>query len=234
MARWQFWRLPFWYYCLYWSIVGLSLHLLPYFVYMNSEGSGHTLQMHWLVWSFAARRCKIKIQNHDTGFLTISIERYQTFSMKCYLLYARQRRVGLHTLNTFPQILYLHEPWFSLFASIILSILQNRHISEHNRARHDTTWRNTWSGSAMFAQSDKLHTSRKTKKMPDPMPFPVTNVKWFGSRSAPISRVWPGSNYLHVTSPHQWERISQGEWAWMYTCVKNNFHIKILRRNSGW
>ena len=37
-------------------------NLLPYFVYTNSEGSGQTLQMHWLVWGLAARWCKIKIQ----------------------------------------------------------------------------------------------------------------------------------------------------------------------------
>ena len=63
-------------------IFGLSLHLLPYFMYTNSEASGQTLQMHWLVWAFADRRCKINIQNHDTGFQS---NNNQTFSMKCYL-----------------------------------------------------------------------------------------------------------------------------------------------------
>ena len=143
---------------------------------------------------------------------------------------------AIRTLNTLPQILYLHEPWISLFASIILSILQNRHISEHYRVRPDATWRNIWSGSAMFAKSDELQTSKKTKKMPDPIPFPVTDAKWFGSRSAPVSCVWPESNCLHVTSPHNENGISQGEWAWMYIHVSRMiFTLKFLgQRNSGW
>ena len=39
------------------QIVSLSIHLLSYFMYVTSEGSGETGCTHSLVWAFDARRC---------------------------------------------------------------------------------------------------------------------------------------------------------------------------------
>ena len=55
-------------------IFGQTLRLLPYFVCVNSEGSGKTVQMRRLAWAFAGRLCD-KYHNlvswlnyyHDTG-----------------------------------------------------------------------------------------------------------------------------------------------------------------------
>ena len=82
----QIWR--------YWPIYGLSFHLLPYFMYTNSEGSGQTLQMHWLVWAFAARQCKNKIPD----FLQSKLKNIKLFSMKCYLLCIVWRRTRVRSI----------------------------------------------------------------------------------------------------------------------------------------
>ena len=91
------------------------------------------------------------------------------------------------------------------------------------------TWRNTWSGSAMFAKSDKLQTSRKTTSCNrcemiliqiSPCFSCLTWVKLFARGKSARGK-----------SLHQRRSgitVKLNEHGCIYTCVKNNFHIKIL------
>ena len=94
----------------------------------------------------------------------------------------------------------------------------------------NATWRITWSGSAMFAKSDKLQTSRKTTSCNrcgmiliqiSPCFSCLTWVKLFARGKSARSK-----------SLHQRRSgitVKLNEHGCIYTCVKNNFHIKILR-----
>ena len=92
------------------------------------------------------------------------------------------------------------------------------------------TWRNTWSGSAMFAKSDKLQTSRKTTSCNrcemiliqiSPCFSCLTWVKLFARGKSARGKS------LHQRRSRITVKLN--EHGCIYTCVKNNFHIKILR-----
>ena len=142
---------------------------------------------------------------------------------------------SLHFPKYFIFMKYLSRPWPSLSANIILSIKQKRHISEHySLTRSCMTQHLVWICNVhQVWQTANLGKDKENAGLH--ALTPVTNVKWFGTRSTPVSLAWPGSNCLPVTSPHKWER-DKSRWISIdiYTCVKNNLHIKILRSVEIW
>ena len=153
--------------------------------------------------------------------------------MKCYLLYTRRRQIGVPTLCISPNII---SPWNTLcdLGSHCLQTLfyqfyktgTSLNIIESHQMLHDAT-------PSLDLQYSNLGKDKENARLP--ALIPVTDVKWFGSRPVTVSLVWPGSNCLHVTSPCQGGR-DKSRWISMdiYTCVKNNFHIEILRSAEIW
>ena len=103
----------------------------------------------------------------------IKIERSQTFSMKCYLLYTRRRRIGVRIVCVYPNIIsslnifcdhdsHCLQTLFYQFFKISTSL----NFIESDQTLHDATPGLGLLPSAMFAKSDKLQTLGKTKKMP--------------------------------------------------------------------
>ena len=112
-------------------------------VYTNSEGSGPTLQMHWPVWAFDARQWK---NLNPKSWYWISYSLNWKINEMLPTIYKATSDLGPYSLH-FPKyyisMKYLMRPWFSLSANIILSILQNRHISKYYRVPPDAAWCNT-------------------------------------------------------------------------------------------
>ena len=103
----------------------------------------------------------------------IKIERSQTYSMKCYLLYIRHRRIGVRILCTSPNIISSLNTFCHLGSHCMQTLVYQFYkigtslsLIEYDQTLHDATPGLGLLTSAMFAKSDKPQTSGKTKKMP--------------------------------------------------------------------
>ena len=165
--------------------------------------------------------------------MTVQIERYQTFSMKC----DHRTRVSPNIISFASSEETRTGPIAHVGATDLDSdCLQTffwlfyQFYNIENLWMLYATWRNTWSGSAMFAKSDKLHISRKTTSCNrcemifiqiSPCFSCLTWVKRFArGKSARGKRLHQRRSGITV---------KLNEHGCIYTCVKNNFHIKILR-----
>ena len=122
-------------------------------------------------------------------------------------IYSKWRWIGVRNLCISPNIISSWNTFCDLGPHCLQTLfyqLNKKDTSLNIIVLPEAAWRNTWSGSAMFTKSDKQQTSGKTNKIARLHALtPVTDVKWFGTRSTPVSLAWPGSNCLPVTSAHK-------------------------------
>ena len=165
----------------------MSLHLLPYFVYTNIKtltrlcrctGSSEPSLL-------AGVKLISKIMIQD--FLQ-SKSKKKTFSIKCYLLYTRRRRVGVRTLCISPNIISSWNTFCDLGSNCLLKLLHQFYkigtsldIIESDQTLYDAT-------PGLCLQSSPSLTNCKPRERQRNAELhaliPVTDVKWFGSRSA--------------------------------------------------
>ena len=143
--------------------------------------------------------------------------------MKCYLLCTRRRRIGVRILCISPNIISSWNTFCDLGSHYLQTLFYQFYKMRLNFIKSDRRCMTQHlSGSASVCNVRQVwQTANLGKDNENAEPhalIPVTDIKWFGSRSASVSRVWPESNCLHVISSHQRER-NKSRWMSMYVCI---------------
>ena len=183
--------------------------------------------MHWLIWAFAARRCKIKIQNHATGNWKVS----NLFNEMLPTIFKATSDRGPYSRCISPNII----PSWNTFCDLGSNCLQTLFYKFYkigtslNIIESDAT-------SGLGLQCSPSLTNCKPRERQRKCRTPRLNSCY------QCQMIWiqisPGFSCLAWVKLLALDksRISQGEWAWMYIHVSRIiFTLKFLgRRNSGW